>query len=239
MGQNVLNTEDEENYLNDKYRALYQYIDEIKDPKTIERVLGKKTNAENDTFVLSSELSIDLGLSVEWASCNVGATLPEEPGGYYAWGEINEKDEYDEETYKYTYKKYGHIQTKKIASNISGTKYDVATSIMGNGFRIPTKQEMKELILDCTWDYYSYKGQSGFIVKGKNGNKIFIPAVGYKENMSNEHVSYYWTSNADEYGDPYCLHISSYSTRSEVDLINYVSVTNGLPIRAVRSKKDY
>ena len=177
---------------------------------------------------------VDLGLSVKWASCNVGASSPEQAGGYFAWGEINEKDEYSIETYAYTYKEYGYTEAIRIASDISGTKYDAATKKIGKAYRIPTKEEMKELIRDCTWTYKVYNGIHGFVVTGRTGNSIFIPSVGGKHNMAKENVSYYWTSTAGEYGTPYSLFISTYGrSDGEIDLVNYVSVDHGLPIRPV------
>lgn len=201
---------------------------------------GYKTYYENmeeeGTISLTSEDIVDLGLSVNWASRNVGAANPEDAGGYYAWGETKEKDEYTIESYQYKYSEYGYTQTKRIASDISGTKYDVARLRLGNNYRMPTREELKELILECDWHYGKINGTSGMVVTGRNGNRIFIPAVGNKENMSTGRVSYYWTSTADEYGTPYCLHISAFARESKYDLINHISVEHGLPIRPVVSK---
>ena len=68
--------------------------------------------------------AVDLGLpsGTKWASCNLGATKPEECGGYYAWGETDEKDVYTEDTYKY----YQNGSYVSLGSDISGTEYDVA-----------------------------------------------------------------------------------------------------------------
>ena len=173
---------------------------------------------------------------MNWASRNVGATDPEDAGGYYAWGETKEKEEYSTESYAYKYSEYGYTQTKKIASDISGTKYDAAKSLLGGKYRMPTKEEMKELILECDWHYGTINGISGMVVTGKNGNCIFLPAIGIKRNMTTDKVSYYWTSTAGEYGTPYCLHISAFPRESRYDLINHISVEHGLPIRPVISK---
>ncbi|MBQ4632594.1 MAG: toll/interleukin-1 receptor domain-containing protein [Prevotella sp.] len=191
---------------------------------------------DNGPNSLSSDDFVDLGLSVNWASKNVGATSPEDAGGYYAWGEIKEKDEYTEESYEYRYVKYGYTQTKKIASNISGTRYDVARSLLGENYRMPTKDEMKELILKCDWHYGTVNEVPGMVVTGKNGNCIFIPDVGSKVNMSTNRICYYWTSTADEYGIPYCLFMAAFPEESKYDLINHVSVEHGLAIRPVVQK---
>lgn len=196
------------------------------------------SKGENDESVilLTSGDFVDLGLSVNWASHNVGATTPEGSGGYYAWGETKEKDEYTLDTYAYTFSEYGYTTIKRIASDISGTKYDAAKTLLAGNYRIPTRNEMKELILGCDWDYGMINGVSGMVVTGKNGNCIFIPAVGIKENITTSRTSYYWTSTAGEYGTPYCLHISAYPIEAKYDLINYISVEYGLPIRPVITK---
>ncbi|MBO4315774.1 MAG: hypothetical protein J5867_07425, partial [Prevotella sp.] len=80
--------------------------------------------------------AVDLGLpsKTKWASCNVGATKPEEYGGYYAWGETEEKEVYDESTYKY----YQNDEYVNLGSDISGTEYDVAHVKWGGNWRMPT-----------------------------------------------------------------------------------------------------
>ena len=119
--------------------------------------------------------AIDLGLSVKWACCNVGASSPEEYGGYYAWGETEEKSDYDWDTYKYYNANTGCVN---IGSNISGTQYDVAHVKWGGSWRMPTKEEIKELVNNCTWTWTTQNGVSGQLVTGPNGNSIFLPAAG-------------------------------------------------------------
>lgn len=193
------------------------------------------SSQENSIHLTAGDF-VDLGLSVNWASRNVGATTPEGAGGYYAWGETKEKEEYSIETYAYKYSEYGYTHPKKIASDISGTKYDAARVLLEEGSRMPTRKEMKELIMECDWHFWEINGISGMVVTGKNGNCIFIPAVGSKKNMATQKISFYWTSTAGEYGTPYCLYISAFSRNAEYDLINFVSVEYGLPIRPVVSK---
>lgn len=128
---------------------------------------------------------VDLGLpsGVKWAGWNVGASRPEEYGGYYAWGETEEKSEYSLETYKHCvliYKYYDTkiYQMKDIGSNISGTSYDVATVKWGGGARMPTLKEINEL-LDYCWFEDGYLNEvAGSFVTGPNGNSIFIPFAG-------------------------------------------------------------
>lgn len=120
----------------------------------------------------------DLGLSVKWATCNVGATSPEDYGGYYAWGETEEKDTYNWSTYKY----YSNESStcENIGDNISGTQYDVAQYIWRSPWTMPTKEEMDELQTKCDWIWTVEKSVNGYKVFGDNGNYIFLPAAGYK-----------------------------------------------------------
>lgn len=118
---------------------------------------------------------VDLGLSVYWASCNVGADHPEDIGGYFAWGETEEKDLYSE-NYKYATSETSFID---IGTDISGTQYDVARVKWGGAWRMPTVGEIREL-LACTWSWTSQGGVYGAQVTGPSGNSIFLPAGGRK-----------------------------------------------------------
>lgn len=121
------------------------------------------------------ENAVDLGLSVLWATCNVGATTPEENGNYYAWGETETKSAYSQ----YNYSRYVSGTTfNSIGSNISGSMYfDAATKNLGETWRMPTTSEMRELVEKCSWSRTTSNGVAGFTVTGSNGNHIFIPAA--------------------------------------------------------------
>ena len=121
---------------------------------------------------------VDLGLSVKWASWNVGASRPEEYGGYYAWGELNEKSDYERDTYQYYDKENNEYIF--IGNNISGTQYDVARVKWGGNWRMPTFAEINELVDTCTWTPTTYNGVKGNKVTGPNGNSIFLPFAGYR-----------------------------------------------------------
>ncbi len=141
---------------------------------------------------------VDLGLSVKWAGWNVGASSPEQYGGFYAWGETEEKSVYHYDTYKYYNSKTGFIN---IGSSISGTQYDVAHVKWGNGWRMPTKEELEELETKCTWTGYTYNGVKGCKVTGPNGNSIFLPCAGYRHRASLRSVGdfgYFWSSSIYE-----------------------------------------
>ena len=135
---------------------------------------GGDTPTTPDTPSVTAGAAIDLGLSVKWASCNVGATKPEEYGGYYAWGETEEKNSYYESDYLY----YNNGSYTNIGSDISGTQYDVATVKWGGNWRMPTAAEIDELTDNCTWQWTTVNGVKGHRVTGPNGNSIFLPAAG-------------------------------------------------------------
>lgn len=133
---------------------------------------------------------VDLGLpsGIKWAGWNVGASRPEEYGGYYAWGETEEKSEYSFETYKQREKYYcGNYPyfhdwywIYNNLGEISGTSYDVATVRWGGGARMPTWQEINELVKYCDFETGSLNDVVGSFVIGPNGNSIFIPYAGYR-----------------------------------------------------------
>ena len=128
---------------------------------------------------------VDLGLSVLWATHNVGATNQWQYGGYYCWGELEQKNYYSQDTYEYY--KYGSYVD--IGTEISGTRYDVARMQWGNPWRLPTEAEVKELLDNCTCvvniqghgvgnSFYEEVVCAEFT--GPNGNKIILPLSGYK-----------------------------------------------------------
>ncbi len=148
---------------------------------------------------------IDLGLSVKWATCNVGATVPEEYGGYYAWGEIEEKSFYGWSTYKWcngskeSITKYCTDSSFGIVDNKTVLIDDVAHVKWGGTWRMPTIEEQKELLNNCTWTWTTQNGVKGYKVTSKtNGNSIFLPAAGYRygtEVYGRGSDGYYWSSS--------------------------------------------
>lgn len=118
---------------------------------------------------------VDLGLSVKWAACNVGASSPEDYGNYYAWGETATKAEYTESNSK----TYG-----KTMGDISGNpQYDAARANWGGTWRLPTKAEFNELY-KCKWKWTTQGGRNGYRITGLNGNSIFLPAAGWRSGSS-------------------------------------------------------
>ena len=149
---------------------------------------------------------VDLGLSVKWATCNVGAESPEVYGGYYAWGETEEKTIYDWSTYKWCNGSYD-TQMKYCTSSVYGTvdnkttldpEDDVAHVQWGGNWRMPTKAEQDELCNNCTWSWTSVNGVNGYRVIGPNGNSIFLPAAGYRNGEDvyrRGAYGYYWSAS--------------------------------------------
>ena len=141
---------------------------------------------------------VDLGLSVKWATCNIGANTPEEYGYYYAWGETSNKTKFE----------YGEKNSRTYGENmldISGdSSYDAARANWGGSWRMPTEAEMEELLDECTWTLLtSQSGVNGYKVTGPNGNSIFLPAAGNREYSSLNYIGergYYWTSTPIEFG---------------------------------------
>ncbi len=144
---------------------------------------------------------IDLGLpsGTKWSCCNVGASSPEGYGGYYAWGETEEKSDYDWDTY--LYKENGGVH---IGDEISGTQYDVARVKWGAPWRMPTLSEMQELLNNCSHEWSPQNGINGIRVTGPNGNSVFLPAAGYRWDESlyyDGSSGCYWSGTLDSGGE--------------------------------------
>lgn len=137
--------------------------------------------------------AVDLGLSVKWATCNVGVSAPEEYGDYFAWGETEPKEEYTEANSL----TYGQESVGDIAGNV---RYDAATLHWGSSWRLPRKEEWEELRNKCIWQWSSREGISGYNVVGPNGNTIFLPAAGLRYEASLYDAASsgrYWSATPD------------------------------------------
>ena len=178
--------------------------------------------------------AIDLGLSVLWSDINLGATTPEGFGEYFAWGETKPKEQYSKDNYMH----YDHSMNQylDIGEDISGTKYDAAHVNLGNGWRMPTRTELQELIKNCEWEWVKSGNTLGYKITGKNGNYIFMPAGGcifYSTVSSQNEWTEYWSSSERQKykGDAYLLVENGYNpTVISSDKIY------GVPIRPVKSK---
>ena len=154
------------------------------------------TGDENEETISGTENGhdyVDLGLpsGLKWATCNVGASSPEEYGGYYAWGETTTKIEYTEENC---------LTSGKQMNDISGNaQYDAATANWGGNWRMPKSTELEELIENCTWTWITQNGVDGYKVEGPNGNSIFLPEAGSRSGLSfNGNQTDYWSSTPIE-----------------------------------------
>ena len=125
---------------------------------------------------------VDLGLSVKWATCNVGATKPEEYGDYFAWGETSPKTTYADDWSNYFDTNNGGLTFIKYYNNGGKTTLepedDAAHVNWGGNWRMPTKAELEELQNNCTWNWTQKNGINGYEVKSPNDNTIFLPASG-------------------------------------------------------------
>lgn len=169
---------------------------------------------------------IDLGLpsGTKWACCNVGADKPEAYGGYYAWGETEEKSKY--EYSNYTCKENGDI--KDIGIDISGTEYDVAHVVWGGPWVMPSLDQMEELIDNCDHWLTEENGVEGFVFKGKNDGRIFMPCAGYNGRVTDS--GFYWTSSRylSDKDDAYNLRFHDYRTYTY-----YNARYNGYSVRPI------
>ena len=170
---------------------------------------------------------VDLGLpsGLKWATCNVGAKTPEASGNYYAWGETQPKDEYNSSL------TYGN----DISGNV---QYDVVAANWGEGWRMPRKEEMQELIDYCTWEWTKQNKIKGYNVTGPNGNSIFLPTTGFK--YSRTFVSEtcgngsYWSSTPNFTNSIYAYGFNFHSSSYTVDGGNR---SYGKAVRPVRDRE--
>ena len=158
------------------------------------------------------EETVDLGLpsGLKWASCNIGASSPEECGNYFAWGEIDPKSNYSD---------FNSITRQKKMKQINGdANYDVATAKLGKSWHVPTLADFEELIKNCTWEWTTVNGVNGYKVTGPNGNSIFLPSTGYRDGAvcnNDGKMGEYWSSTPHkdtEYSYYLCYSGDSYYT---------------------------
>ena len=175
---------------------------------------------------------VDLGLSVKWATCNVGASSPSAYGDYYAWGETSTKSSYTWENYRFRtsgnswdnvkLSKYNTQSDRGIVDNRSTLELsdDVARQKWGGSWRMPTYEEFDELSDKCTWEWTTLNGVGGYRVTseipGYTDRSIFLPAAGYRLGTSLSFAGsngYYWSGSVfTDY--PYdAWHLYFYSKR--------------------------
>lgn len=156
---------------------------------------------------------VDLGLpsGTLWSTCNLGANMPESYGYYYSWGETYLKDVYSWSSYKHC--NGGQNQLTKYCNNYQygyngftdnlnmlQSTDDAASSLWGKDWRIPTLTEWNELLRNTTISWTNYNGVNGMLFSASNGNSLFLPAAGYRqENSSYASINkgYYWSNRLD------------------------------------------
>ena len=200
------------------------------------------------SYAETSKEYVDLGLpsGTLWRTCNIGATKPEESGSYFAWGETVPKNACYRSTYKWlkinsggldSLIRYNFNEAYGVVDSLSNLlpEDDAATVNLGKDWRIPTKEEIEELIKNCKYSWTEINGVNGAKFEAPNGNSIFLPAAGDQESfVYNEgNVGYYWASSFDGYS-AYNLYFYFHSEEATIGkIVRFI----GIPIRPVRSKK--
>jgi len=189
-------------------------------------------NEKIPNTMINGHEAVDLGLpsGTKWATMNIGAISAYDSGMYFQWGEttyintdenIGWNSNYNPGNIAYTGTTSSYCGTEsdavfadgiivKDASGIwSGSiagnaKYDAATANWGGTWKMPTKEQMDELIRQCTWTYTNSiidGGQAGYTVTGKNGNSIFLPLGGYRQYLNLDRggsCGCYWSATVSQ-----------------------------------------
>lgn len=146
------------------------------------------TSTSSTSGYINGHEWVDLGLpsGTKWATCNVGASKPEESGDYFAYGEVLPKTDYSKETSLTFGKKESELRSSGIidSKNALTMQSDAANINWGGKWRIPNEDECRELMEKCKWEWTTLNGQNGMKVVGPNRNSIFIPVVGRYEGTS-------------------------------------------------------
>ena len=194
---------------------------------------------------------VDLGLSVKWATFNIGASAPEDYGNYFAWGEVEPKDEYSWANYKWcnggytSLTKYCSDDTLCIDGFTDGLTQlvpeDDAAHVNWDGnWRIPSNEEWAELRTQCQWTLTESQGVNGYEVKSKvNGNTIFIPIGGFLsgKNLVYDYLGGYWSTTLNKSKQSCALGLYLNKTENKVGQYFNSSRSNGFLIRPVYDDK--
>ena len=190
---------------------------------------------------------VDMGFNTKtlWATCNIGASSPEQSGDYISWAESEAKDSYTWTTYKYcngdqlSITKYSldveHANNRTYDTiSILQPMDDAAKQILGDNWKIPSKREYTELISNCDTKSCKLNGVWGYLFTSKkNGNSIFIPFAGFRDMedlMHNGTYGFYWTNELYSTTDVYILNMAR---NTNPVCTKYQERDMGLPIRPV------
>lgn len=178
--------------MRDSCQSILRSYNEIQRKKNIQQ---KVSTVVKDTIIdidgvkyrLALSGAVDMGSTVRWAACNIGASSPDEFGNYYSWGEIEPKSKYEWDNYKYVYPgNSNNPRFKKYGPTIDGFDRlqiadDVAKQKWGGKWRMPIKWELTDLIDNTKWIEFKFRGVWGCIAYSeKTKNAIFFPLAGYK-----------------------------------------------------------
>ena len=198
--------------------------------------------------LLGGHESVDLGLSVRWATTNIGARKPYQCGSYFAWGEVEPREFFDWDNYKYSNGPYGPFskyEAREYSDHYDGLRAlepedDAATVNWGDGWRMPTNKELEEL-LQCKWEWVTIKGVFGAKVSGvKEGfedRSIFLPAAGCmdgNEPLDKGEYVRFWTSNINGISAYDCTMLETQNPE-DIPLNMFSPRCIGMPIRPVCS----
>lgn len=206
---NYVTAEDLRQFLSKIDGSLSRIENLSANPDTPEPATFEDMTIDGTKYHIGASGAIDLGLTVKWAACNIGAASAEKLGDYFAWGEnvghSDGKSQFDWSSYFYTPNHDGRsfIKYNKSAKTRLDLSDDVAHAKMDGRWRMPTKAEMDDLVNKCTWKWTKISFAFGYLVVGPNGNAIFLPAAGGWEEsklVSNQ-KGFYWTSSLDTLDD--------------------------------------
>ena len=211
---------------------------------------NKDNTDKNDNKTTEEWVDLNLPSGLLWASCNLGANTPEGYGNYYAWAETATKEVYTWSTYHYctvddrdslqTLTKYNTSEAYGTVDNLTllQASDDATTQALGNGARIPTKEEWEELLNNTTIEWTTLNNVAGYKFTAANGNSLFLPAAGSfndSELIVAGEYGFYWSSSlyTDDPSDAW-----SFSFQSEGHRIGSFGYrTDGQSVRPVRPKE--
>lgn len=204
-------------YIDKKINAMVTSgVFEIKDTEAIMLTYSpmevpKSIEVENQVITLDDHEAVDLGLSVKWATVNLGASSYAKQGSTFAWGETTSRfTNFNFWTYQYyshpsdNYYDSSHV---KRLGNIEGTRYDAATKLWGGGWKMPTRAQMRELVQFCTWVRIDSDEFNGYKIIGPNSHYIYLPYTERIRKDSSFQGPFYWS--ATESSD-YAYYLSGY-----------------------------
>ena len=220
------------------YRTYVKFLDEVYYSAVNSiTIMGEKPQE----IIINGHNFVDLGLpsGLLWSKTNIGAASSSEDGDYFAWGETCPKSYYDWSTYKWgeTKSKYNSSDGKTTLD----TDDDAATVNWGSPCRMPSSSEFEELYSQCnwTWKMKSYKGRSGYLVTGPNGNTIFFPASGerFRDDFNfNDSQGSYWSRSLSSEYPSYASYLMSFLSGNRIFPIANCRSCYGCTVRAVAEK---